>query len=328
MNKPITVFAQKTMLLALAVVLSVMALTRAFPAPASISEADFLSASNDKNALIAKTASPKIILAGGSGVALGMDSERIQKALGKPVVNMGLYAGLGLRVMLDQVKPYIQPGDTIYITPEYQLYFVETRRNDEAIATLIRVSFPATLGYLRPTTHFSALASMWNNQQKAFAQAIHPADKKNIPAANPIVEYTRAGFNPFGDYVAHLDKPGLGEQGILALKLSYQEHLTFDEDSIAALNEFASFAASRGAKAILDFPAIPENLYAKEPANKAILDELFTRLTRERNLILAGSPDKSLLPAAYFYDTIYHLNRAGHAANTDRVINQLLHTRP
>lgn len=312
-------FAVKCALLLLAALASMMLIARVAPGAFSISEADYLSATTDKHALIAKTASPKIVLVGGSGTALGVDSQKLQAGASLPVVNMGLYAGLGLRVMLDEVRPYIHKGDVVYITPEYQLYYLETRRSDEAIATLVRVSFPQTLRYLPPSAHFRALASTWGAEQTALAAAI--SKKSSAPAAAPTqVEYFRAGFNAFGDYTAHLGKPGLGADKINALKLSYQDHLTFDPDSIAALNEFAQFAAAQGATAVLGFPPIPEQLYLNDPANRALLDALHQTIRRDAKIAIAGSPQGSLLPASNFYDTIYHLNDAGRAAYTAQIM--------
>jgi hypothetical protein len=118
-------FAVKTLLLLAAVAISMVGLARLFPPAINVIEADYLSASVDKHHLLAGAASPKIILAGGSGIALGVDSAKIQTGLGKPVVNMGLYAGLGIRAMLDELRPYIHEGDIIYIAPEYQLYYRE-----------------------------------------------------------------------------------------------------------------------------------------------------------------------------------------------------------
>ncbi|HQV68398.1 MAG TPA: hypothetical protein PLJ62_00800 [Thermoflexales bacterium] len=317
-----TKFAAKTLALLMAVILTMLGLMRLIPPAISISEADYLSATNQKHALLAKTASPKIVLVGGSGLALGVDSEKIQNNLNRPVVNMGLYAGLGLRVMLDEVRPYIRAGDVIYITPEYQLYYRETRRSDDAIATLVQVSFPQSMAYLPATTHLHALTAIWNAEQKALGNAITRKTPPQ-PATSPQVEYFREGFNAHGDYVAHLGKPGLGADKINALKLSYQENLTFDPDSIAALNDFADFAKSRGATAILAFPVIPEQLYTNDAGNRALLDALYQTIQRDAKMTITGSPPKSLLPASDFYDTIYHLNDSGRAKYTAQIVAAL-----
>src|SRR6478672_545894 len=80
---------------------------------------DYIAAVLEKDRLIRSTPSPKIILVGGSNLAFGIDSRMMEDSLHLNVVNMGLYAKLGLRYMLAQVKPYIRRGDVVIIVPEY-----------------------------------------------------------------------------------------------------------------------------------------------------------------------------------------------------------------
>ena len=61
---------------------------------------------------------PKIIVVGGSSVAFGLESEIIEEYTGMPVVNFGLYAALGTKVMLDLSKDGINEGDIVVLAPE------------------------------------------------------------------------------------------------------------------------------------------------------------------------------------------------------------------
>ena len=56
---------------------------------------NYLAAVLEKDRLIRNTASPKIILVGGSNLAFGIDSRAIEDSLGIHVVNMGCTRGLG-----------------------------------------------------------------------------------------------------------------------------------------------------------------------------------------------------------------------------------------
>src|SRR5215212_5179389 len=85
----------------------------------------YIAAVLEKDRLIRDTPSPKIILVGGSNLAFGIDSHMLEDSLGVHVVNMGLYAKLGLRYMLAQVKPYIRKGDLVLVVPEYDQFFGE-----------------------------------------------------------------------------------------------------------------------------------------------------------------------------------------------------------
>ena len=58
----------------------------------------------------------KIVIVGGSSVAFGFDSQKIEQAFpGYKVVNFGLYADLGTKVMLDLSEDHISEGDIVIV---------------------------------------------------------------------------------------------------------------------------------------------------------------------------------------------------------------------
>ena len=91
---------------------------------------NYLAAVLEKDRIIRNAESPKIILVGGSNLAFGIDSKMMQDALRMPVVNMGLYAKLGLKYMLAQVRPYIRKGDIVVVVPEYDLFYGDFANGD------------------------------------------------------------------------------------------------------------------------------------------------------------------------------------------------------
>ena len=60
----------------------------------------------------------KIVIVGGSSVAFGYDSEIIEEYTGMPVVNFGMYAALGTKLMLDLSRAGIKKGDIVIVAPE------------------------------------------------------------------------------------------------------------------------------------------------------------------------------------------------------------------
>ena len=61
----------------------------------------FLGELGEKYRLLKNTDNPKIVIIGGSSVAFGIDSAEIEGATGMKVVNFGLYATLGTKLMTD-----------------------------------------------------------------------------------------------------------------------------------------------------------------------------------------------------------------------------------
>src|SRR5688572_19607287 len=64
---------------------------------------DYHRASVTKHQRLSALPSPKIVLAGGSNLAFGIDSQMIEKATGRKVVNMGMDGYLGARFLLAEV---------------------------------------------------------------------------------------------------------------------------------------------------------------------------------------------------------------------------------
>ena len=106
----------RLLILTLAIVLTGLAIGQY---DTHVRDDNYLAAVLEKDRLIRTTPSPKMILVGGSNLAFGIDSKMLQDSLGIRVVNMGLYAKLGLRYMLAQVRPYIKTGDVVIVVPEY-----------------------------------------------------------------------------------------------------------------------------------------------------------------------------------------------------------------
>ena len=78
----------------------------------------FVGALDDKLDRLYSIEEEKIVIIGGSSAAFGYDSEIIENHLDMPVVNMGLYAALGTKLMLDLSRDAIREGDIVIIAPE------------------------------------------------------------------------------------------------------------------------------------------------------------------------------------------------------------------
>ena len=75
----------------------------AFSIPPQYSDT-FVGELDDKFERLTSIEEPKVVVVGGSSVAFGLESEILEKYVGMPVVNFGLYAALGTKVMLDLSK--------------------------------------------------------------------------------------------------------------------------------------------------------------------------------------------------------------------------------
>ena len=81
-------------------------------------EKTFLGALSLKYDRLSSLEGEKMIVIGGSSVAFGLDSEMLCELVGMPVVNFGLYASLGTKVMMNMAMGEIERGDVVVLAPE------------------------------------------------------------------------------------------------------------------------------------------------------------------------------------------------------------------
>src|ERR1700712_3240683 len=74
---------------------------------------NYLAAIIDKHRRLDSITGPRIIFAGGSSVAFGIDSKKMQEELHMPVINTALLAGLGLTFITNELIAKMRQGDII-----------------------------------------------------------------------------------------------------------------------------------------------------------------------------------------------------------------------
>ncbi len=264
----------------------------------------------DKHHRLDSAESPKLVLVGGSNLACGVDSERMQQALQQPVVNMGLHADLGLRFMLAEVRDRLLPGDRVVVVPEYEQFFGIMNGN----VSLVKVVhyYPRSARYIRTPGQWWRFAvhsfDFIQGNLKYWLEeisAVRRDDRYDI--------YQRRAFSPYGDLLSHLDQPPFDwHYG------DYQP-LRIDRYDPAAARVLASFAQEmqrRGVGMVMLFPCYEQERLGR---NRAALQVVIKDLQRLR-VPVVGTPDDYAFPRACFYDTEYHLNRRGREQRTDKMI--------
>ena len=283
---------------------------------------NYLAAVLEKDRLIRGTPSPKIILVGGSNLAFGVDSRMLQDSLGVRVVNMGLYARLGLRYMLAQVRPYIQKGDVVIVVPEYDQFYGNFSNGDNTLNTALLYAPNDRIGdFIRSYSIIDVLLRpRVENARRSFlrlaAASVGREEQFFPPDTNPV--YNRRSFNAQGDVVSHIGKKGMHPDSIFVSRLpSFKE---FNSETIDDLNEIADRVKEQGAHAYFMYPSYIDRSYA---INEAAIDSLRFRLARDMRIPIAGNPRDFVYPKNLFFDTRYHLNAEGRVLRTRQMIRTL-----
>lgn len=274
----------------------------------------YLAALQEKTELLQSIEGPRVILVGGSGAAFALRSDLLEQELGLPVINDGLYAGLGTTVMLDLVKPHLHEGDIVVFLPEQSAQTLSTYFNAEAF-------WQACDGGTHP------IGSLNAQQRGALIGAFLPfaAAKAKLFFAGekPHGEtvYARAAFNAYGDMAA-----AGRERNAMPLGYDPNQPISFDpalptDAFFASVNDFSTACDRAGATLLFGF--CPMNAAALDEHEAARIPAYCAALETKLDCPLLGSPEASVMDAAWFYDTNFHLNEAGQIAYTARLASQL-----
>lgn len=286
------------------------------------SDDNYLAAVLEKDRLIRMTASPKIMLVGGSNLAFGIDSRMMRDSLDVNVVNMGLYAGLGLRYMLAQVKPYVRRGDVVVIVPEYDQFYGKFSEGDNTLNTALLYAPADRIGdFIKSYSVVDVvLRPRVENVRRGFLQATADAfgvkNKYFPPDTNPV--YNRRSFNQYGDVTSHLGRKSMHPDSIYVSNLPPSSE--FNRRTLDDLDDIGEGARSRGAHAYFLFPPYIDRSYA---INTGAIAALGQTLAKDMQIPILGTPKDFVYPSNRFFDTRYHLNQLGRGPRTVKMIEIL-----
>jgi len=271
-----------------------------------ISDRLYIAAINDKYDMLVEADSPKIVLIGGSNLAFGLDSERVERELGYRVVNIGIHGGLGLRFMLQLVKPHLKAGDVVVFIPEYGLLMQPTP--GIALAEALAV-FPRGARYVDPVDVDSRVFLRALQRRFWFAIGFEVDREREV--------YSRFGFNSHGDLTAHIGAP----RKFQPTPEDSLDISTFpDPLGIELMNEFDQACREIGVRVALSFSPYPRSL---APESESDATRWKSQLVTALNLTVVSNPSDYFFPIDHFYDTQSHLSGDGREARTAQLIGDL-----
>lgn len=265
-----------------------------------------------KHTRLLNTKGPKIILVGGSSMAFGIDSGKLEKETGMPVVNLGMHAGLGNRFCLEIAKDNINKGDIVIFAPEY---FTETELQPE-------------LALISCQDNLSLLLDIPAKDRKNVLHALSLYCRKkmfffitntgNMPS-EIVNEYDPQFFNEYGDNVFPR------EENVYSVDSVVKEENVFNSEAVSEelciyLNNFNSYCEAAEATMLVSFaPIVAESVVYD---NKEI-EKFTSKLSESLNMRIISDPHDYIWPFDKFYGTNFHLNSKGVKLRTDQLILDL-----
>lgn len=156
----------------------------------------------NKHKRIEVLASPRLIIMGGSNAFYGMNSARISDSLSMNVVNMALFAGIGLDFMLEELQNNIKKNDVVVLSIAYFLFPDCYAKED------IMRYYPQGKKYLKDNNR--PFYEPYQNTLKVNIESVQNFILTPLKRGSAIYVHSRT-LNVYGDAVGYLNykKPAL-----------------------------------------------------------------------------------------------------------------------
>jgi hypothetical protein len=307
-------FILKSILFIVLIVGSIELLFRFNPYRAYDFEHDYSATIIDKQTRLKNLKSPKIVLIAGSNYAYGINSELIEKAFNRPVVNMAIHYSLGSAFMLKQLEENLHKGDIVIMGFEY----IVDSKGDTNEKLLAEYYYPEAKNWI----HFDSLIV----EAKARTHFRVSAYKKLINRVlrrgdiRPMVEdstsyFFRKGINQYGDLISHLNNPPL--KTFPNAKIDEKNSM---KSAIKDMNDFTSKMAQKGVKCYYSYPCFGQFSYKEDATTLKKIDDELQTLSRFEIL---GKMQDFIYPDSLLQDMVFHLNAQGRDIHTKKIIGLL-----
>lgn len=284
-----------------------------------------LAALVNKRDMLNSAKSPRIIFIGGSNL-ITLDSARLELELKKTgnnyysVINMGLWGGLSMERYLDELKPYLAPGDIVVICQEYGTllssnFFKYIRENEEANEFFFLMKSRRSI-----VTDWQLVDIADDIKYIILLNQLKIKTYLHVLIDDNFAHIFTGGFYRYADnYTIHGDRKKsfkimrpLGEQGA-----RFEEP---DAKNLLYLKNFACYGRARNIRVFFSFPPFPEREYS---LNKARIDSLVHVIGQDLGMVILTMPGTTVYPETCFADTVNHLQSRCERMRTAALIKQL-----
>jgi hypothetical protein len=238
----------------------------------------------------------KIIIIGGSNVRFGINAGLIERLIMNSycVYNYGLYAGMGLDLILGSSKKVLSKGDVVILSLEDDLFFQGSNRGGgqtiKAIIgnkTLIKHLRLKNIGF-----YFHSLIKVQLNQYKGHIYSIF-GNLTDVPLVENIDNIGKSG-----DLI---DRPNNLNAEIQPYLISQDQ---FQREIDESIIEYIDYCSDRGIQIIADLPPIYTGDYdAMDGIRNEIIKSIFNKYS------IPVMPQKRIYhERSQFYNSCYHLS--------------------
>lgn len=240
----------------------------------------------------------KIVIFAGSNGRFSHRCQAIEAETGMKCANLSVAAGANLNWQLDKYLPYMRSGDILYLPLEYMTAAGELGTVGTESAYLVAYDHPALTSLYTPRETLSALFSF--NIQDVFESvgemalaAVGKQTRYSVKTLTPQGDESGHDLRHAAEYAAFIRQEG-PPRPVAALYRSDKE--------MAQVDEIVRAAQARGVTVVGGLPTTVAGTDVSQDVIAAIRDFYVSR-----GACFLSLPNRSLYPAADFYDSNYHL---------------------
>lgn len=265
-------------------------------------ETSYMLAYELKKNLLEETEGQRVVFVGGSNLALGMDSGLFMQLTGRRPVNMGLHAGLGRNLIMNQaIIDRLKQDDLVVLSLEYSAF--GQMPAGEPAWQLLRVS-PSAIFDMSLADLAALLETAFSYTGGQLRNATQNIMRMRFSQPEPKI-YTLVGINEFGDLESHWN---LGyRKGPRSIQIPELEGRHY-QAAIADILGFVQRVRNKDAEVVFAFPPIHIAQYENYAESIQHLNEIIQNVV---NVPVILSAKQMAFPEELFFDTAYHLNYAG-----------------
>lgn len=268
------------------------------------------------------TEGPKIVVAGGSNVAFGLDSGLMESLLAEKgysytVCPFGLYAAVGTSAMLDLSLGTLRPGDIVLLSVEPTADTMSAYFGATAFWKCAEDAPELLLGVSREKQ-----SALFGNYIPYLQERYAIRTSGILPQAEGV--YARASFNGRCDlvYPREGNAMALGYDASAPVDLA---GVSIDPAFAEQVNEYCEAAREAGAAVYLTFCPVNRSAMAGSPAEQEdAVRSFFQRCNATFLCPVLSNPFSYILDSGWFYDSNFHLNSAGAVCRTVSLTQDLL----
>jgi hypothetical protein len=280
--------------------------------------------SGQKANIAARTASPRIVIGGGSNAFYGLSAKRISETFGVRAVNYATYGGLLLDYHLYKLRQILRPGDLLILPLEFEYYDPDDGPQDVCIEYVLGAD-PAYLGTLRfdqAVFWFLAPPSGLLTKRLFTSRATYQETLQRV--TNQLKNF----MNAFGDRAGH-SSASMTEPDKEFIRTFPAHEFPKQDDCLRAehpwrlLHDFSVWCKAHQITILAAYPNTIDDPSFHTDLGRRNLARIRKRFA-SIGVPMVGNGCEALRPRDDFYDSNYHLTEEGQKKRTDDFI-ALLH---